>query len=224
MKLRHVFAAALSTTLLSSGLVSAQTVFTVSSWLPPTHTLSTVQKNWCDMLEKESTGRMKCNILPKGVVAAPGTFDAVRDGLADISYTVDGYTPGRFINTQVAEFPFLGDNAVATSVAYQRIYSKYFAPLGEHRGVKALAVFTHGPGIIFNSKKPVTSAADAASLKFRIGGGNINELSKAMGWNTPLKAAPESFELLSTGEMDGTFFPDESVASFKLSMIKHATT
>ncbi|WP_439114951.1 TRAP transporter substrate-binding protein [Hydrogenophaga sp.] len=224
MKLRHVFAAALSTTVLSSGLVSAQTVFTVSSWLPPTHTLSTVQKNWCDMLEKESTGRMKCNILPKGVVAAPGTFDAVRDGLADISYTVDGYTPGRFINTQVAEFPFLGDSAVPTSVAYQRIYSKYFAPLGEHRGVKVLGVFTHGPGIIFNSKKPVASAADAASLKFRIGGGNINELSKAMGWNTTLKAAPESFELMSTGVMDGTFFPDESVASFKLSMVKHATT
>ena len=69
-----------------------------------------------------------------------------------------------------------------------------------------------------------TSAAEAASLKFRIGGGNINELSKAMGWNTTLKAAPESFELLSTGVMDGTFFPDESITSFKLSMIKHATT
>ncbi len=223
MKSRPLIALALSSTLLASGWVSAQTVFTVSSWLPPSHTLSTSQKTWCDMLEKESTGRMKCNILPKGVVAAPGTFDAVRDGLADISYTVDGYTPGRFINTQVAEFPFLGNNAVATSVAYQRVYSKYFAPLGEHRGVKVLAVFTHGPGVIFNSKKPVSSAAEAASLKFRIGGGNINELSKAMGWNTTLKAAPESFELLSTGVMDGTFFPDESIASFKLSMIKHAT-
>lgn len=223
--MKHFALSALATAaLLGAGTVSAQTVFTVSSWLPPTHTLSTVQKNWCDLLEKESTGRMKCNILPKGVVAAPGTFDAVRDGLADISYTVDGYTPGRFINTQVAEFPFLGDSAVATSVAYQRVYSKYFAPLGEHRGVKVLGVFTHGPGIIFNTKKPVSSAADAASLKFRIGGGNINELSKAMGWNTTLKPAPESFELLSTGVMDGTFFPDESVASFKLSMIKHATT
>ncbi|MDP3810177.1 MAG: TRAP transporter substrate-binding protein [Hydrogenophaga sp.] len=223
MPSRTLVSLALTSTLLTCGLVSAQTVFTVSSWLPPSHTLSTSQKTWCDQLDKESAGRMKCNILPKGVVAAPGTFDAVRDGLADISYTVDGYTPGRFINTQVAEFPFLGNNAVATSVAYQRVYSKHFAPLGEHRGVKVLAVFTHGPGVIFNSKKPVTSAAEAASLKFRIGGGNINELSKAMGWNTTLKAAPESFELLSTGVMDGTVFPDESIASFKLSMIKHAT-
>jgi TRAP-type C4-dicarboxylate transport system substrate-binding protein len=203
---------------------SAQTVFTVSTWLPPTHTVSVSQKTWCDRLEAESSSRMKCNILPKGVVAAPGTFDAVRDGLADISYTVDGYTPGRFVMTQVAEFPFLGNSATETSVAYQRVYNKYFAPMGEHKGVKVLGVFTHGPGIIFNAKKPVLSAAEAASLKFRVGGGNINELSKAMGWNTTLKAAPESFELLSTGVMDGTFFPDESVTSFKLSMIKYATT
>jgi TRAP-type C4-dicarboxylate transport system substrate-binding protein len=223
MTLRFAFATAVSATLLASGVASAETVFTVSSWLPPTHTLSTVQKDWCDKLAKESAGSMTCNILPKGVVAPPGTFDAVRDGLADISYTVDGYTPGRFINTQLAEFPFLGDNATATSVAYQRVYDKYFAPLGEHRGVKVLAVFTHGPGIIFNSKMPVTSAAEAGQLKFRIGGGNINELSRAMGWNTTLKPAPSSYELLSTGVMDGTFFPDESVASFKLSMIKHAT-
>ncbi len=224
MKAPSIVACSLFGLLLSSTALHAQTVFTVSSWLPPSHTLSTSQKQWCDEVEKESAGRMKCNILPRGVVAAPGTFDAVRDGLADISYTVDGYTPGRFINTQVAEFPFLGNSSTVTSVAYQRIYDKHFAPLGEHRGVKVLAVFTHGPGIIFNSKKPVTSAADAAALKFRIGGGNINELSKAMGWNTTLKPAPESFELLSTGVMDGTFFPDESVAAFKLSMIKHATT
>ena len=94
MKTQHALAALCSTTLLMGAQASAQTVFAVSSWLPPTHTLSVVQKEWCDLLEKESTGRMKCNILPKGVVAAPGTFDAVRDGLADISYTVDGYTPG----------------------------------------------------------------------------------------------------------------------------------
>ena len=202
---------------------SAQTVFTASTWVPPTHTLSVAQKDWCDALEKESAGRMKCNILPKAVSAPPGTFDAVRDGLADISFTVDGYTPGRFVFTQMAEFPFLGDNSMATSVAYQRVYNKHFAPLGEHRGVKVLGVFTHGPGIIFNSKKPVNSIADGASLKWRIGGGNINELTKLMGWNTTLKPATEAFELLSTGVMDGTLFPDESVASFKLSMIKHAT-
>jgi TRAP-type transport system periplasmic protein len=137
---------------------------------------------------------------------------------------VDGYTPGRFVFTEIAEFPFLGDSSTATTVAYQRIYDKYFAPLGEHRGVKTLAVFTHGPGIIFTVKEPVSSAAEASRMKFRIGGGNINELSKLMGWNTTLKPATSSFELLSTGVMDGTFFPDESLQSMRLNMVKYATT
>ncbi|MBL0943731.1 MAG: TRAP transporter substrate-binding protein [Hydrogenophaga sp.] len=211
------------TALLGTASAFGQTVLTVSSWLPPTHTASVSQQKWCAALEQESKGGLKCNILPKAVAAPPGTFDAVRDGLADVSFTVDGYTPGRFVFAQIAEFPFLGDSSEATSVAYQRIYQKHFVPLGEHRGVKVLGVFTHGPGVIFNTRKPITSAADVASLKFRIGGGNISELSKAMGWNVTLKPATDSFELLSTGVMDGTFLPDESFASFKLSMVKHVT-
>ncbi|QRR34616.1 TRAP transporter substrate-binding protein [Hydrogenophaga sp. YM1] len=208
----------------ASGGALAQTVLNVSTWLPPAHGATMAQNQWCEAVEKETKGSVKCHLLPKAVSAPPGTFDAVRDGLADVSYTVDGYTPGRFIFTQVAEFPFLGDTSTATSVAYQRIYDKYFAPLGEHRGVKTLAVFTHGPGIIFTVKQPVTSAAEAAKLKFRIGGGNINELSKLMGWNTTLKPATDSFELLSTGVMDGTFFPDESLQSMRLGMVRYATT
>ncbi|WP_372659350.1 TRAP transporter substrate-binding protein [Hydrogenophaga sp.] len=221
---RRLAQTTLVTALASASFAQAQTVLSVSTWLPQTHAASVAQKDWCDAVEKETQGSVKCNILPKAVSAPPGTFDAVRDGLADVSFTVDGYTPGRFINTQVAEFPFLGDSSTTTSVAYQRIYSKYFAPLGEHRGVKVLAVFTHGPGIIFTVKEPVASAADVAKLKFRIGGGNINELAKVMGWNTTLKPATDSFELLSTGVMDGTFFPDESLQSMRLSMVKYATT
>ena len=224
MKVRSILLIPLTATSLAAGAVHAQTVLQVSTWLPAAHGATMAQNQWCEAVEKGTNGSVKCNLLPKPVSAPPGTFDAVRDGLADVSFTVDGYTPGRFVFTQVAEFPFLGDSSLATTVAYQRIYDKYFAPLGEHKGVKVLGVFTHGPGIIFTVKQPVTSAADAAKLKFRIGGGNINELSKLMGWNTTLKPATDSFELLSTGVMDGTFFPDESLQSMRLSMVKYATT
>jgi TRAP-type C4-dicarboxylate transport system substrate-binding protein len=90
--------------------------------------------------------------------------------------------------------------------------------------VKVLAVFTHGPGIIFNTKKPIAKADDVLGMKFRVGGGMVNEISKAMGMNVTLKPAPESYELLSTGVMDGTLFPAESVEGFKIDkVIKHAT-
>jgi TRAP-type C4-dicarboxylate transport system substrate-binding protein len=43
--------------------------------------------------------------------------------------------------------------------------------------------------------------------------------------NVTLKPAPESYELLSTGVMDGTLFPAESVEGFKIDkVIKYATT
>jgi TRAP-type C4-dicarboxylate transport system substrate-binding protein len=53
----------------------------------------------------------------------------------------------------------------------------------------------------------------------------VNEISKAMGMNVTLKPAPESYELLSTGVMDGTLFPAESVESFKIDkVIKYGTS
>jgi TRAP-type C4-dicarboxylate transport system substrate-binding protein len=62
-------------------------------------------------------------------------------------------------------------------------------------------------------------------LKFRVGGGMVNDVGKAMGVNVTLKPAPESYELVSSGVMDGVFFPAESIESFKLEkLIKHKTT
>ncbi len=205
---------------------NAQTVLTASSWLPPTHTLSMAQKEWCDLLEKNTSGKMKCNILPRGVSPAPGTLDAVKNGLADISYTVHGYTPGRFVLTQMAELPFLGDKAEPLSVAFHRVAAKNADFEAEHQkaGVKILAYFTHGPGIVFNTKRSITKPEDLLGLKFRVGGGMVNEIAKTLGMNVTLKPAPDSYELLSSGVMDGTLFPAESTDSFKIDkIIKHAT-
>jgi TRAP-type C4-dicarboxylate transport system substrate-binding protein len=203
---------------------SAQVVLTASSWLPPSHALSETQKEWCGLLEQKTGGKAKCNILPRGVSAAPATFDSVRNGLADLSFTVHGYTPGRFITTQIAEFPFLGNNSEPVSVAFQRLYAKTPAMADEHKGVKVITVFTHGPGIVFNTKRPVAKLEDLQGMKWRVGGGMVNEISKALGMNVTLKPAPESYELLSTGVMDGTLFPAESVESFKIDkVIKYGT-
>ena len=104
------------------------------------------------------------------------------------------------------------------------MYQKQPAMAEEHKGVKVLAVFTHGPGIVFNTKRPITKMDELLGMKFRIGGGMVNDISKALGMNVTLKPAPESYELLSTGVMDGTLFPAESVEGFKIDkVIKYAT-
>ena len=213
------------TAALAAPLAGAQTVLTVSTWLPPTHGMSIAQKEWCDLLEKNTAGKMKCNILPRGVTNAPGTFDAIKNGLADVSFTVHGYTPGRFVYTQMAEFPFLGNTSEPISVAFNRVASRHPEFMAEEQGVKVITFFTHGPGIIFNTKRPITKVEDLQGLKFRVGGGMVNDISKNLGMNVTLKPAPDSYELLSGGVMDGTLFPAESTESFKIDkIIKYATT
>jgi TRAP-type transport system periplasmic protein len=210
---------------LAAPLAGAQTVLTVSTWLPPTHGMSMAQKEWCDLLEKNTTGKMKCNILPRGVTNAPGTFDAIKNGLADVSFTVHGYTPGRFLYTQMAEFPFLGNTSEPISVAFNRVAARHPEFQAEEQGVKVITYFTHGPGIVFNTKRPIARVEDLAGLKWRVGGGMVNDISKALNMNVTLKPAPDSYELLSGGVMDGTLFPAESTESFKIDkIIKYATT
>src|SRR3569623_767699 len=208
-----------------AGGASAQTVLTVSSWVPPNHAMTIAQKEWCALVEKNANGKIRCNFLPRAVANPPGTFDAVKNGLADVSCTVHGYTPGRFVYTPMAEFPFLGDQSEPISVAFNKVAMKYPQFLQEHQGVHVLAFFTHGPGIVFNTKHPVTKLEDLQGLKWRVGGGMVNEISKALGMNVTLKPAPDSYELLSGGVMDGTLFPAESIESFKIDkIIKYATT
>ena len=204
---------------------SAQVTLNVSSWVPASHLLvADVVMPFCADMQQATQGRVKCNLLPKAVVAAPQTFDAVRDGLADLSFSVHGYTPGRFALTDAIEFPFMGDTAEAVSVAYQRVYDKMLAKHDEHKGVQVLAVFSHGPGQIYNTKRPINSLKDLEGLKIRVGGGVVNDVAKALGTVPMLKPAPESYELLSQGVADGLFFPKESALSFKLiPLIKHVT-
>ena len=209
------------------GFAVAQTTvtMTMSSWVPPTHALSKdMLPNWAAEVEKATKGRVKFQMLPKHPSAPPGTFDAVREGLVDVSYVTASYTPARHTMPLMAELPGGGNSSIINSVAFSRIHWKYFQQVGEYKGVKLLGVFTHGPGQMFNSKRPINKIEDLAGMKIRTGGGISEETARALGASAFVKPAPESYELLSTGVADGTFFPLESVSSFKLaSVVKHAT-
>jgi TRAP-type C4-dicarboxylate transport system substrate-binding protein len=193
----------------------AQAPLTFSSWVPPTHHLTIWQQNWAAEVEKATGGRVKFQSLPKAPAAPPGTFDAVRDGLVDLSYVTASYTPARHILPLMAELPGAGDTAEVNSVAFSRIHWKHFHKYGEYKGVKLLAVWTHGPGQMF-TKKPIKAIGDFQNLKIRTGGGIAEKTANALGASAFVKPAPESYELLSSGVADGVFFPFESIVSFKL--------
>lgn len=203
----------------------AETTLRLSSWLPPGHPIvRDMIMPWAKQVEEATQGRVKVNVLPKPLGKPPAHFDLAKDGVAEVTYGVHGYQPGRFLLTKAVEMPFLGDSAESTSVAYWRVYKQFMEKANEHDGVTLLSVFTHGPGHMYNSKRAIGNLEDLDGLKIRVGGGVVNDVSQAIGATPLLKPAPQSYELMSNGVADGVFFPGESIASFKLTkLVRYGT-
>lgn len=200
-----------------AGAAQANTVLTVANWLPPSHPLvSDVIVPLTEQIAEATGGEVTANILPAPLGPPAAHYDFAVNGVADITFGVLGYTPGRFKTTNIAEIPFLGDSAEATSVAYWRTWDAMLKQSGEFDDVKVLAVFTHGPGEIF-LKDGDASAIDLLSgKKLRVGGGIVHEVASKLGAVPVEGPSSKAYELLSQGVADGILFPYESVAFFKL--------
>jgi len=194
---------------------AAETTLTISSWAPPTHGANAIM--WPALIaeiEAATEGRVTAEIK-YGLASPPAQYDLILDGAADFAWIFHGYTPGRFVATKLIELPGYEGNAEAASVAYWRAYEKYFADLGEHKGVKLAALMTHGPGTL-HTNKTITSLADIAGMKLRIGGGVAGDAGAALQATGIRVPAPKVYETLASNAADGVMMPMEGKASFKL--------
>jgi len=195
----------------------AETKLTISNWLPPTHPLfSEVIVKMAENITEATGGEVTTIILPAPLGPPPAQFDIAANGVADITFGVQGYNAGRFKTTNLAELPFLGDSAEAISVAYWNTYEKMLKNAGEYDNVKVLAVFTHGPGEIFLKKGDVASPDVLKGQKLRVGGGFVHKVATILGAVPVEGPSSKAYELLSQGVADGILFPFESVNAFKL--------
>ncbi len=208
---------AISLGAMTSGVL-AQTTLTISSWLPPQHRINTgMFAGLIEMMEQATDGQVTAEIK-FGLAPPPAQMDLIMDGAADISIIFHGYQPGRFVGTKLIELPGYSGSAEAASVAYWRVHEKYLAQLDEHRGVKLIALNTHGPGQA-HSDKAIGSLADINGLKMRIGGGVAGDVGAALGVVGIRVPAPKVYETLASGAADGVFIPFESRVGFKLTEV-----
>jgi TRAP-type C4-dicarboxylate transport system substrate-binding protein len=171
---------------------------------------------WADNVEKDSGGRIKIDRYPSMQLGGkpPELMDQAIDGVADIVWTVVGYTPGRYPGTEVFELPFMMTNARAVSRAYWEMFEKYWKDT-DFKNVKILATWVHGPGLI-HTNKPVVTPDDLQGMKIRGGSRSVNSLMTMLGATPvgmPVPAVPEA---LSKGVIDGTTIPWEVTAALKV--------
>jgi TRAP-type C4-dicarboxylate transport system substrate-binding protein len=182
----------------------ADTIIRFSNWLPPTHKqVTNVFIPFFKEIEQVTEGRVKVEMLPKAVGTPQSQIDVVRDGLADMSFVVPSYTPGRYVATEVAELPLLGNDASITGPIFYRHFKKFIEPTGEFKGVKVLSTWMVPPSQPFLKGRTIRSIDDFKGLKLRAANQNTVNTLSTLGAVPILKSSAEAYEMLSSGAIDG---------------------
>jgi TRAP-type C4-dicarboxylate transport system substrate-binding protein len=174
---------------------------------------------WCDKIAKDSANRLKCQIFPSMQLGGTPAqlFDQVKDGVADVIWTLSGYTAGRFPLMEVFELPFMMQSPEATSRALWE-YVQLNA-MSEFKDVKPLAFHVHGDGVFHMRDKPIRTMADLKGLKVRAPTRQTNKFLAALGATPVAMPVPQVSEALSKGVIDGAVVPYEVVPSVKIQEI-----
>ena len=210
-----------------SGLAQAQTItLRLHQFLPPQAAIpAKAIIPWARKIEAESGGRIKIQDFHAMQMGGspPQLFDQARDGVADITWTVLGYTPGRFNKSEVFELPFMCSGGPENcSRAFHEYVEKNAAD--EFKSVKLLAAHTHGPGL-FHTKQPVAGLESLRGMKIRGGSRIINNLLVKLGATPVGMPVPAVTEALSKGVIDGATVPWEVAPSIKLpELVKNHTS
>ncbi|MEY4753274.1 MAG: hypothetical protein RJA44_949 [Pseudomonadota bacterium] len=213
---RHALLAA---TLLGPLAAQAETLtLKFSHFLPSTGNFQKhIAEPWCGAIEKDSGGRLKCQIYPSlQLGGTPAQIpDQVKNGVADIAWTSPSFATGRFPRTEALELPFsLPPGGLNGSRAMWEYYQKHAQE--DYKDFKVLAIFSASNVVISTATKPVLTADGFKGLKLRSPSRFAALLITAMGGtpvNLPVAAITES---IAKGVIEGAMAPWEILPTTKV--------
>ncbi|RYH04580.1 TRAP transporter substrate-binding protein [Salipiger sp. IMCC34102] len=204
--------------LTATGALAQEVTLKMHQMLPQQAAIpANMLETWANNVEEQSDGRIQVDRYPSMQLGgAPAELvDQVQDGVADVIWTVVGYTPGRFPASEVFELPFFVEDAKAGSYAFWKMYEESMAET-DFQDMKMLATFVHGPGV-FHTADPVETPSDLQGMKIRGGSRLVNEMLTAAGATPVGMPVPAVSEALSKGVIDGTTIPWEVTTAVKTS-------
>ncbi|MEM6848370.1 MAG: TRAP transporter substrate-binding protein [Pseudomonadota bacterium] len=209
--LRSAFTAAAFAAALS-GARAQEVTLTLAHFLSP-NSLTHAQflQPWADVIARDSDGRIAVEIFPSMTLGGkpPELYRQLRDGAADMVWTVTGYTPGVFPRVEVFELPGVHQNsAAATNVAIQDLKELWEA---DFEDVHPILIHVHAGNALHTRGDCIEGADDLAGLKLRTPTRTGAWLIEAMGAEPVGMPVPALPQALSTGAVDGALIPFEIV-------------
>lgn len=215
---RGLVAAALLGALAAGGARAQDVTLRLHQFLPAQSVVpAQVLVPWMEKITAESGGRIAFEHYPAMQLGGrpQELIDQVIDGVADVVWTLPGYTPGRFPRVEVFELPFLMTSAEATSRALWQVAQAEMLDT-EFAAVKVIGLWVHGPGVI-HARRPIVDVADLRGMNLRAPTRVTANLLAALGANAIGMPVPQVPEALSRRVIDGTILPWEVTGALRTS-------
>lgn len=170
---------------------------------------------WIDSINKASQGTLDIQIYPGGSLGRNPRIQLklIKDGVADLGFIVQAYTPGQFPDDEVFNLPFMALNGYESAVASHRMFKK-----GLLRGYDDVVLLAHYTTEInyIHSTYPIRLPGDLKGHKFRSVNKLQNDIMKqfsAIGIGIP---APQIAENMSRGIIEATFVDNSALFTFRV--------
>lgn len=164
-----------------------------------------------------TNGTVTIEIVPGGGLGpAPATYENTAIGAQDMGWALHGYTPGRFPLTEVVEIPFTFESATEATDALWTLYEEFPEMQEEYGDVHVLGLWTHDVGDLWTSDTQITTIDDVRGLTLRAPGPMQNQLITELGGSPVGMPAPELFDALERGVINGLMIANSGLESFNL--------
>jgi TRAP-type C4-dicarboxylate transport system substrate-binding protein len=196
---------------------AAEVTLKMAHFLPPVAPAhAKLLKPWAEQVEAASDGRISIRIYPSMQLGGSPAqlFDQVRDGVADLAWTLPGYTPGRFPRLETFELPFVAaPTALVNAQAVQEFASTQLG--NELSDVRLICAWAHDQGVI-HSRRAIGDLAGMQGLKVRFPNRLTGEALTALGASAIGMPVPQVPESLASGVIDAVVVPWEVVPAVKI--------
>jgi len=175
-------------------------------------------KPWKERIEKASQGRLKIKGYHSQTLAkGPNTWNAVKNGVADMGWCFHAYWPGMTSLSDVISLPSLPfKTSEEGSAALWKLYEKFPQIRKQYSDNHILLLYTTDPYFLITTKKQVKNLDDIKGLKIRMMGGPSTEMMKALGGVPVSVPMPGNYIAMQKGVTDGMGAPWEAAKSFRL--------
>jgi TRAP-type C4-dicarboxylate transport system substrate-binding protein len=188
----------------------------LAHFVPPQHVMhQQLMTPWTREVAERSGGDLTVRIYPAGQLGGkpPGHYVMAVQGLADITFGLQGYTADRFPLTTVTELPGVADDAIEATKELWAIWDKHIAK--EYADVKPIAIWANDQQVLI-SKKPIRSPEDLKGMKVRAASRLTSEMVRSLGGVPVSMPVTEAYLALERGVVDAVMIPASAVKQFKL--------